>query len=42
MRGTDFNDLDETPDAVKSTNATAARTAAHLARLLQDDPYPAK
>nr|WP_042193636.1 NAD(P)H-dependent oxidoreductase [Kibdelosporangium sp. MJ126-NF4]CEL20813.1 BRAMP [Kibdelosporangium sp. MJ126-NF4]CTQ98382.1 BRAMP [Kibdelosporangium sp. MJ126-NF4] len=41
MQGTDFNDLDETPDAVKSTNATSARNAAHLAQLLRDNPYPA-
>jgi multimeric flavodoxin WrbA len=42
MQGTDFNDLDETPDTVRSTNATAARNAAHLARLLQKDAYPAE
>jgi multimeric flavodoxin WrbA len=42
MQGTDFNDLDETPDTVRSTNATAARNAAHLARLLQQDAYPAE
>jgi multimeric flavodoxin WrbA len=42
MQGNDFNDLDETPDAVRSTNATAARNAAHLARLLQTDAYPAE
>ncbi|ALG10554.1 flavodoxin family protein [Kibdelosporangium phytohabitans] len=41
MQGTDYNDLDETPDAVKSTNATSARNAAHLARLLKADAYPA-
>jgi multimeric flavodoxin WrbA len=42
MQGTDFTDLDETPDTVTSTNAKAARNAAHLARLLQNDAYPAK
>jgi multimeric flavodoxin WrbA len=42
MQGTDFNDLDETPDPVASTNATAARNAAHLARLLRAENYPAK
>lgn len=41
MQGNDFNDLDETPEPVKSTNATAARNAAHLARLLRDSAYPA-
>ncbi len=41
MQGTDFTDLDETPDAVKSTNATAARNAVHLARLLRANAYPA-
>jgi multimeric flavodoxin WrbA len=42
MQGTDYNDLDETPDPVATTNATAARNAAHLARLLKGDGYPAK
>ncbi|MEU7476407.1 NAD(P)H-dependent oxidoreductase [Lentzea sp. NPDC042327] len=41
MQTVDYNDLDETPDEVKSTNATAARNAAHLARLLRADGYPA-
>ncbi|MFD5828601.1 flavodoxin family protein [Lentzea sp. NPDC060358] len=41
MRSVDYNDLDETPDEVKSTNATAARNAAHLARLLRAEQYPA-
>ncbi|HEX7303832.1 flavodoxin family protein [Lentzea sp.] len=41
MQTVDFNDLDETPDEVKSTNATAARNAAHLARLLRAAQYPA-
>jgi len=41
METVDYNDLDETPDAVKSTNATAARNAAHLARLLRAEQYPA-
>ncbi len=41
MQGTDFTDLDETPDPVKSTNATAARNAVHLARLLRENAYPA-
>jgi multimeric flavodoxin WrbA len=42
MQGTDYTDLDETPDPVKSTNAEAARNAAHLATVLKADPYPAK
>lgn len=41
MQGTDFNGLDETPDPVNSTNATSARNAAHLVRILRDRPYPA-
>jgi hypothetical protein len=36
----DYNDLDGIPDAVASTNATVARTAAHLARALRTQPYP--
>ncbi|UJW29319.1 NAD(P)H-dependent oxidoreductase [Saccharothrix sp. AJ9571] len=38
----DYNDLDSTPDAVASTNATLARNAAHLATLLKSTPYPAE
>jgi hypothetical protein len=37
----DYNDLDETPEAVASTNATAASNAAHLARALRTQVYPA-
>jgi len=37
----DYNDLETIPDAVASANATAARNAAHLARLLRSQPYPA-
>lgn len=40
MQGTDYNDLDETPEKTASTTATAAKNAAHLARLLKDGPYP--
>lgn len=40
MHGTDYNDLDEVPDAVASTTAAAARNAVHLARRLRADPYP--
>ena len=41
MQGVDYQDLDETPEKTASHHATAARNAAHLARLLRDDPYPA-
>lgn len=41
MQGTDYQDLDATPDAVASTTAALAANAAHLARLLADRPYPA-
>jgi multimeric flavodoxin WrbA len=40
MGGTDYKDLDETPEAVATTTATAARNAVHLARLLRGEPYP--
>jgi multimeric flavodoxin WrbA len=39
MQGVDYNDLDETPEAVASTNAMLAENAAHLARLLKATPY---
>ncbi|MEV3963260.1 NAD(P)H-dependent oxidoreductase [Nocardia sp. NPDC050193] len=42
MSGVDYLDLDEVPKAVASTNATAARNAAHLARALRGAPYPAE
>ncbi|WP_405455363.1 NAD(P)H-dependent oxidoreductase [Streptomyces sp. NBC_00101] len=41
MRGTDYQDLEETPDAVASTTRTLAANTVHLARLLADHPYPA-
>ncbi len=41
MHTTDYNDLDETPEKVASTTATLARHAAHLAKVLSDQPYPA-
>ncbi|MFC3960858.1 flavodoxin family protein [Nocardia jiangsuensis] len=41
MQGTDYNDLDEVPEPVRGTNAAAARNAAHLARVLRAQPYPA-
>ena len=40
MGSRDYQDLDETPEAVASTNATLAENAAHLARLLKTSPYP--
>jgi multimeric flavodoxin WrbA len=40
MGKTDFKDLDATPDKVRESAAMAAANAAHLARLLQERPYP--
>lgn len=40
MHGTDYQDLDQTPDVVASTTATAAANAAHLARVLTAQGYP--
>lgn len=40
MQSTDYNDLDEVPEAVAGTNAMAARNAAHLATLLRTNGYP--
>jgi multimeric flavodoxin WrbA len=39
MHGTDYLDLDETPEKTASTTTAAARHAVHLARLLKDEPY---
>jgi multimeric flavodoxin WrbA len=41
MHGTDYQDLDETPEETASTTATLAANAAHLARLLRHASYPA-
>lgn len=41
MKTVDYKDLDETPEAVSSAIATAARNAAHLARQLRAQEYPA-
>ena len=41
MQTVDYKDLDETPEAVASATAAAARNAAHLARLLRGSSYPA-
>ena len=40
MHGTDYKDLDETPDVTAATTRTVAANAAHLARLLQGANYP--
>lgn len=40
MQGTDYKDLDETPDAVVQTNEKLASNAVHLARLLKEAGYP--
>ncbi|WP_410611482.1 flavodoxin family protein [Amycolatopsis sp. lyj-109] len=42
MQGGDYQDLDETPEAVASTNATLVRNAVHLGELLREQQYPAK
>jgi multimeric flavodoxin WrbA len=39
MQGTDFNDLEKTPDKTDGTTRTAAANAVHLARYLQGAPY---
>ena len=41
MQAVDYADLDETPEKTASTTRTLAANAVHLARLLQDSPYPA-
>ncbi|MGC4931231.1 flavodoxin family protein [Streptomyces sp. DT117] len=40
VHGTDFQDLDETPESVTSTTEALVANAVHLARLLTDSPYP--
>lgn len=40
MGSTDFRDLTEVPDTVSQTAAMVAANAAHLAGLLQGNPYP--
>lgn len=42
MHTTDYKDLDETPEKVAAAIETAARNAAHLARLLTAQEYPAE
>lgn len=40
QQGTDYQDLDQTPEAVAATTHTLAVNAAHLAAVLADAPYP--
>lgn len=40
MQGTDYQDLDKTPDSVAFTTKTLAANTAHLARQLRAAPYP--
>lgn len=40
MQGTDYNDLDETPEATADAMRTAAANAVHVARLLRGSAYP--
>nr|WP_314844026.1 NAD(P)H-dependent oxidoreductase [uncultured Microbacterium sp.] len=42
MKGVDYLELEETPEAVASATTTAARNAAHLARLLRAERFPAE
>ncbi len=42
MGSTDYKDLDEPPEKVVETVQDVARNSAHLARLLQANPYPPK
>ncbi|MFF1919816.1 flavodoxin family protein [Streptomyces sp. NPDC058221] len=41
QQGTDYQDLDRTPEAVASTTRTLAVNAVHLAKQLSSHPYPA-
>jgi multimeric flavodoxin WrbA len=41
MSGTDYKDLEDTPEAVTSVLRTMSNNAAHLARLLKQSQYPA-
>ena len=40
MHGTDYKDLETTPEATAGTTATVAANVAHLARLLKTAQYP--
>lgn len=41
MHGTDYQDLEQTPEATATTTRTAALNAAHLAGVLRANRYPA-
>ncbi|GAA4382044.1 flavodoxin family protein [Nocardioides caricicola] len=41
MQGTDYLELEKTPEKTASATEAAVRNAVHLARLLRDSPYPA-
>ncbi|MFF2254577.1 flavodoxin family protein [Streptomyces sp. NPDC058142] len=41
MHGTDYQELDKTPDKTAATTNTLAANTAHLARQLKTTPYPA-
>jgi multimeric flavodoxin WrbA len=41
MSGVDYKDKSPTPEATATATKTLARNAAHLAKVLKDDPYPA-
>lgn len=41
MHATDYNDLDQTPEETAAANATVAANAAHLARVLRANNFPA-
>jgi multimeric flavodoxin WrbA len=41
MQGTDYQDVDPRPEKTAQTTATLAANAAHLARLLRAEAYPA-
>jgi multimeric flavodoxin WrbA len=40
MHGTDYQDLDATPEEVQTTTKSVAANATHLARLLKESNYP--
>ena len=40
MQSKDYKDLEEVPEPVAKTTASAARNAAHLAGLLRAQQYP--
>ena len=41
MHGVDYKDLPDGSEKTRTTTATVARNAAHLARVLRAEPYPA-